>query len=125
MDSLRPLNVQARRHLLRWRTNRGRATAIRYLDLLAVTVAAKGFRCVKLYQADELPTRPPLLWVFAFGPEHHVRIAVSVRATSGATWAYHEAGRGRRGYLAPCGDTKYAAEQVDAILKHHMFPDTW
>ncbi|MFG2085204.1 MULTISPECIES: hypothetical protein [unclassified Spirillospora] len=125
MGSLRPLNVQAQRHLLRWRTQRGRTTAIRYLDLLAVAIASRGYRCVKLYQADEFPTRPPLLWVFAFGPDHHVRVAVSVRAVAGGTWAYHEAGRGGHGYLCPCGDTKYAADQIDAVLKHRMFPTTW
>ena len=35
------------------------------------------------------------------------------------------AGRGRHGYLCPCGDTQRAAEQVDAVLKHRMFPSTW
>ncbi|WP_165959101.1 hypothetical protein [Actinomadura sp. KC345] len=40
-------------------------------------------------------------------------------------WGYYEAGRGRHGYLSPCGDTKYATDQVDAVLKQRMFPGTW
>ncbi|XRQ10068.1 hypothetical protein ACN3XK_03940 [Actinomadura welshii] len=120
MGSLRPLNVR----LLRWRTRLGRTTAIRNLDLLAVAVQARSYRYVKLYQADELPARPPLLWVFAFSPDDHVRVAVSVHATADG-WAYYEAGRGRHGYLSPCGDTKQAADQVDTLLKHRMFPSTW
>jgi hypothetical protein len=125
MGDARPLNVQAGRHLLRWRTRLGRTTAIRNLDLLAVAVQVKGYRFVKLYQAAEFPTRPPVLWVFAFGPDHHVRVAVTVHATPGRDWGYYEAGRERHGYLSPCGDTKHAAEQVDAPLKHRMFPATW
>lgn len=125
MGSMHPVSVQVRRGILRWRTRRGRPTAIRYLDLLAVAIESKGYRCIKLYRATEFPTRPPLLWVFAFGPEHHVRVAVNVRATPGGTWGYYEAGRGRRGYLSPCGDTKHAADQVDALLKHRMYPSTW
>ncbi|TDC60816.1 hypothetical protein E1200_29870 [Actinomadura sp. GC306] len=121
MGSLRPLSAR----LLRWRTRLGRATAIRNLDLLAVAVQARSYRCIKLYQADELPARPPLLWVFAFSPDDHVRIAVSVRAIPGGGWAYYDAGRGRHGYLSPCGDTELAADQVDALLKHRMFPATW
>lgn len=43
----------------------------------------------------------------------------------GGAWGYHDAERGRRGYLAPCGDAKAAAEQVEDLLKHRMFPGTW
>ncbi|TDC84779.1 hypothetical protein [Actinomadura sp. 7K507] len=76
MSSLRPLTVQAEHHLLRWRTRRGRPDVIRYLDLLTVAVQARGYRCVKLYEADDLPTqRPPVLWVFTFGPADHVCVA--------------------------------------------------
>ncbi|MFG2085002.1 MULTISPECIES: hypothetical protein [unclassified Spirillospora] len=125
MGSLRPLTAWTRRCLLRGRTRHGRATAIRYLDLLAVAVQAKGYKCVKLYQADDLPTRSPVLWVFAFSPADHVRVAVTARAVIGGAWAYHRAGRGRHGYLAPCGDTKYAADQIDGLLKHRMYPATW
>ncbi|GAA1791273.1 hypothetical protein [Actinomadura chokoriensis] len=101
MGSLRPLNVQAGRHLLRWRTRLGRSTGIRNLDLLAVAVQARSYRFVKLYQADEFPTRPPVLWVFAFSPDDHVRIAITVHAMPGGGWAYYEAGSGRHGYLWP------------------------
>ncbi|TMQ97831.1 hypothetical protein ETD83_19770 [Actinomadura soli] len=125
MGSLRPLNVRAQRYALRWRTRLGRATAVRHLDLLAAAVVSKGYRCVKLYQEDEFPTWQPLLWVFAFSPDNHVKVAVVVRATPGGTWGYYEAARGRHGYLSPCGDTKHATEQVDALLRHRMFPATW
>ena len=125
MGTLRPLNVQAERQLLRWRTRFRRATAIRHLDLLAVAIAPKGYRHIKLYQAAELPARPPVLWVFAFSPDDHVRLAVTVHATPGRGWAYYEAGLGRGACLCPCGDSKHAAEQVDAVLKHRMFPSTW
>ncbi|MFI0480344.1 hypothetical protein [Actinomadura sp. 9N215] len=125
MGTLRPLNVRAERWVLRWRTWSGRGTAILYLDLLAEAVVSKGYRCIKVYQADEFPTRPPLLWVFAFSPDKHVKIAVSARATSGGAWGYFEAGRGRRGYLSLCGDVEHATEQVDALLRHRMFPATW
>lgn len=70
-------------------------------------------------------TRSPMLWVFAFSPADHVRVAVTARTVTGGDWAYHQAGRGRHGYLAPCGDTKYAADQVDGLLKHRMYPATW
>ncbi|MFC4052514.1 hypothetical protein ACFOY4_22745 [Actinomadura syzygii] len=125
MGSLRPMKDRAQRRLLRWRTRWGRATAVRHLDLLATAAQAKGYRCVKLYRTEEYPHWLPMLWVFAFGPEHHVRVAVRVRAVPGGTWAYYDAARGRFGYLAPCGDVKHAIGQVDALLKHRMFPSTW
>jgi hypothetical protein len=125
MGALHPLNVQAARHLLRWRTRLSRTTTIRHLDLLAVAIQAKSYRHIKLYQANEFPTRPSVLWVFAFSTDDHVRLAVTVHATPGRGWAYYEAGRGRHGYLCSCGDTKNAADQVDALLKHRMFPSTW
>ncbi|MFI0410576.1 hypothetical protein [Actinomadura sp. 3N508] len=125
MGSLRPLNVRAERYVLRWRTRLGRRTAVRYLDLLDGAVTSKGYRCVKLYQVEEVPTWPPLLWVFAFSPSDHVKVVVRVRATPGGAWGYYEAGRGRCGYLSGCGDLEHAAGQVDAILRHRMFPATW
>lgn len=120
----RPVSVRAERHLLRWRTWRGRPVAIRCLDLLAVAVRAKGYRCVKLYEAADLPTRPTVLWVFAFGLDDHVCVAITVCA-AGRGWGYHQAGRGRHGYFAPCGDAKCAADQIDGLLKHRMYPATW
>ncbi|MEV4003410.1 hypothetical protein [Actinomadura sp. NPDC049753] len=125
MGALRSLIVQAGRRLLWWRTLRGRATAILYLELLAAAIEAKGYRCIKHYQSDDFPTWVPLLLVLAFSPDDHVRLTVGVRATSGGSWAYYDAGRGRRGYLSPCADIEHAAVQVDALLKHRMFPSTW
>ncbi|MDL4820871.1 hypothetical protein [Actinomadura opuntiae] len=110
---------------LEWRTGR-RATATHHLDLLAVAVLAKGYRFVKLYRAEELPARPLLLWVFAFGRGHrHVRVAVGVRVTTGDAWGYYVAGLGGHRFLSPCGDVDVAAARVDAVLKHRMFPSTW
>ncbi|WP_149259308.1 hypothetical protein [Actinomadura sp. K4S16] len=122
MGSLRPLIVQAGGRLLWWQT---RATAILHLELLAAAIEAKGYRCIKHYQADDFPTRSPLLWILAFSPDDHVRLAVRVRATPSRNWAYFEVGRGKHGYLSPCGDTERAAGEVDALLKHRMFPSTW
>lgn len=85
----------------------------------------RGWRVVRLYHPEEFAIPVPLLWVYAGGASDHVGVAVSVLATSGGTWAYHEAQRGRRGYLFPCGDAKAAADQVDNLLKHRMFPGTW
>ncbi|GAA2288433.1 hypothetical protein GCM10010402_53030 [Actinomadura luteofluorescens] len=125
MGTMRPLSVRAAGRLLRWRTWSGRAVVIRHLDLLAAAVAARGYRHIKLYQAEEFPRRPLVLWIFALGPDAHVRVAVTVRTMPGRGRAYYEAGRGRHGYLSRCGDTWGAAGQVDAMLKHRMFSATW
>ncbi|MFV2172765.1 hypothetical protein ACFHW2_19950 [Actinomadura sp. LOL_016] len=104
-----------------WRTWRGRSTAIGHLDVLARALRPMGYRCVALYRADDLPVRPPLLWVFALGPRDHVRVAIGAHAVPGG-WTYHESGRG---LLWTCDDAEGAAEQVDRLLKHRMFPATW
>ncbi|MBB4778381.1 hypothetical protein [Actinomadura livida] len=84
-------------------------------------------------QVSDLPIKPrlppprptlPLLWVHAQATKG-VGIVVSVLATPGRTWAYHEAQWGRRGYLCLCGDPEAAAAQVDRLLKHRLFPSTW
>ncbi|TDD79644.1 hypothetical protein E1293_22805 [Actinomadura darangshiensis] len=106
-------------YLLRWRSRR---IAVRYLEVLSLAVRARGWRCVKLY-GREFPT--PLLWVYASGVAEDVGVVVSARAVPNGLWAYHDAKRGRAGYLAPCGDAKAAAEQVDLLLKRRMFPSTW
>lgn len=106
-------------------THRNRAVVVRYLDLLAITLKPRGYRCIKLYRADEFPVSLPLLWVFAGGPDDHVGVAVGVQPVPGGTWGYYEAARGRYGYLSPCGDPKAAAERVDSLLKHRMFPGSW
>lgn len=122
MGQVRPLTVRAERHVLRLRTHFGRSTAVRYLDLLAVALKPKGYRFVRLYRPEEFPISLPLLWVYASGPEDHVGVLVSVRAVRGGMWAYHEARRGRFGYLSPCGDVLVAADQTDRLLKHKMYP---
>lgn len=114
------LSRRMERSMLVWRTRMGRKTAVRYLDTLAVALQPRGWRFVKLYR----PAPLPLLRVYANGAED-VGIVVSVLATPGGTWGYHDAPRGRRGYLFPCGDAKSAAEVVDDLLKHRMYPSTW
>ncbi len=123
MGQVRPLSVQVEQRVLRWRTYRGRATAERFLSLLAVALEPRGWRLVRLYRAQGFPV--PLLWVYASGPDDHVGLGVVVLAVPGGAWGYHVAEPGRRSYLAPCGDTKAAAEQVEDLLKHRMFPDSW
>ncbi|MBE1533373.1 hypothetical protein [Actinomadura algeriensis] len=112
---MRALTVRAESIVLGWRTWRGRSTAVRYLDLLAAALRPKGYGCIPR-------TRPPLLWVVAGGPRGHARAAIGVHAIPGGAWGYHEAGRR---HLCPCGDAEGAAELVDRILKHRMFPATW
>lgn len=122
MGQVRPLTARAERHVLRLRTHFGRSTAVRYLDLLAVALKPKGYRFVRLYRPDEFPISLPLLWVYAVGPDDHVGVVVSARAVAGGMWAYHEAHRGRFGYLYPCGDVKAAAGEIDRLLKYKMYP---
>ncbi|WP_344894339.1 hypothetical protein [Actinomadura meridiana] len=102
---------------------------MRYLDLLAVALQPKGYRSIRLYRPEEFPAPvalpalwEPLLWVYVPGPDEHVWTVVSARAISGGMWAYHEAARGRYGYLSPCGDVKAAADRTDRLLKHKMYP---
>ncbi|MEV5824943.1 hypothetical protein AB0L25_05145 [Spirillospora sp. NPDC052242] len=109
---MRALTVRAHALVLGWRTWRGRATAVRYLDALAAVLRTKGYACI-------LRARPPLLWVLAGG---RVLAAIGVHATPGGRWTYREAGRR---HLCPCGDAEAAADLVDRILKHRMFPATW
>ncbi|MFV2172098.1 hypothetical protein ACFHW2_06750 [Actinomadura sp. LOL_016] len=115
---MRTLSVRAESLVLGARTWRGRSTAVRHLDTLATALHPKGYRSLALYPR----LRPPLLWVLALGPRDHVRVAVGVHAVPGGAWGYHEAGHR---YLCPCGDAEGAAELVDGLLKHRMFPATW
>lgn len=123
MGQVRPVSVGVRHGLLRWRTRRGYVTAERHLSVLAVALRPLGWRLVRLYRSQGFPV--PVLWVYASGPRDHVGVGVFALAVPGGAWAYHVADRGRRGYLAPCGDANAAADQVDALLKHRMFPGTW
>ncbi|WP_067459485.1 hypothetical protein [Actinomadura macra] len=114
-----------RRFVSWWRARWGRAAAIRHLDLLAGALTAKGYRCVKLYRAEEFPARPLLLWVFAVSRADGVRVAVIVHAARRGTWAYYQAGHHpyeHHGYLASCDDPETAADKVDAIFRYQMFP---
>ncbi|MFI0369364.1 hypothetical protein ACH35V_15890 [Actinomadura sp. 1N219] len=114
--------------VLRWRTLLGDEAAVRNLELLVVALKPKGWRCVELYEKEENGFPVPLLWVYASGSAEDVGAVVTVRATPGGTWAYFEAGKGRGGFLSPCGDAKQAAERVDRLLKYRMFPNaewTW
>ena len=124
MGEVRALIVRAERRLLRWRTRRGHRTAARYLDDLATALAPQGWRFKKFYRREEFAVPVPLLWVHAQATKD-VGIVVSVLATPGRTWAYHEAQWGRRGYLCLCGDPEAAAVQIDRLLKHRLFPSTW
>jgi hypothetical protein len=124
VGEVRDLTVRAERYLLRWRTRLGHQTATRHLDDLAVALAPQGWRFVKFYRREEFPVPAPLLWIHASGTKD-VGIVVSVLAVSGGAWAYHDAQRGRRGYLCPCGDSETAAAQIDRLLKHRLFPATW
>ncbi|QXJ23980.1 hypothetical protein AGRA3207_005221 [Actinomadura graeca] len=103
----------------------GRAAAIGHLDLLASALTAKGYRCVKLYRAEEFAGRPLLLWVFGVSRADGVRVAVIVHAARRGIWAYYQAGHHsyeQHGYLASCDDPRAAAEKVDAIFRYRMLP---
>ncbi|GAA4236611.1 hypothetical protein GCM10022254_46690 [Actinomadura meridiana] len=127
MGETRPLTVRAQRRMLRLRTHLGRSTAVRYLDTLSAALKPLGYRAVRLYRPDEFPVAlpafwEPFLWVYVPGPRSHVGTVVNARAVPNQMWAYHEARRGRHGYLSPCGDVKAAAEEVDKLLKDRMYP---
>ena len=67
MDRVRPLSAQVEQHVLRWRTYRGRATAERFLSLLAVALQPRGWRLIRLYRPQDFPV--PLLWIYTGGPD--------------------------------------------------------
>ncbi len=101
------------------RRSRRRRKAVRYLDLLALAVGVRGWRCVKLY-GREFPA--PLLWVYASGVAEDVGVVVRARAVGGE-WVYQDVQRGW--VLFPCGDAQAAGERVDAVLKGRLFPAPW
>lgn len=125
MNSLGSIGARTERYVLRWRTWCGREVAVRHLDLLAVALKPRGWRYARLYGVPEYTIPLPLLWVYASGVTDDAGVLVSVMATPGGTWGYHDARWGRYGFLAPCGDAKAAAERVDRFLKHRLFPGTW
>ncbi|MFA1548585.1 hypothetical protein [Actinomadura chokoriensis] len=111
------------RFVLDLRTRMGHRTAMRRLELLRVALGPKGWRCVGLYDRPEFRWFPvPLLWVYASGPVRDVGAVVRARALPGGTWGYFEAGDERGGFVWPCEDTKAAADALDLLLKHRLFP---
>ncbi|MBT2206883.1 hypothetical protein [Actinomadura sp. NEAU-AAG7] len=115
--SLTVYEIRRRLHVryLKWRTELQRETAIEYLDALAPELEAYGWRCVRTYYPEVIPVRPPLLRVYGeLGPV----TTLNVMAVPGGRWGFHEAARGRRGFLSPCeGDIKGAAEGIDHFLR--------
>ncbi|TMQ96188.1 hypothetical protein ETD83_21715 [Actinomadura soli] len=108
--------------VLEWRTFAGHEAAVRKLELLRVAMLPMGWRCVGLYDRQELRFPVPLLWVYARGTADDIGVAVTVRALPGQAWGYFEAGDGRGGFVSPCADVNAAAEALDLLLKHRMFP---
>ncbi|TDB76910.1 hypothetical protein E1264_37920 [Actinomadura sp. KC216] len=101
--------------LLQWRTERNRDTAVRYLDLLAVALEGRGWRCVKTYRPEVVPVRTPLLRVYG---ADRAATTFTVVAVPGGGWAFHEAPRGRGGFLCQCGgDIEFAAQVIDRFLR--------
>ena len=110
---------EVHRSVLWWRTRRRPEVAVRYLEALAAELQVDGWRFVRLYRPEESPI--PVLWAYV----RDVGIAVSVLAVPGGAWSYHEAQRGRAGFLADCGNAGAAAEVIANLLKRRMFPGTW
>ncbi|WUH99446.1 hypothetical protein OHR68_39145 [Spirillospora sp. NBC_00431] len=110
------------RVVLEWRTFAGHEVAVRKLELLRVALLPMDWRCVGLYDKQEFRFPVPLLWVYASGAADDVGAVVTVQALPGQAWGYFEAGDGRGGFVATCGDVKAAAEALDLLLKHRMFP---
>ncbi|GAA4229415.1 hypothetical protein GCM10022254_21780 [Actinomadura meridiana] len=129
MGKTRPLTVRTERRILQLRTHLGRSTAVRYLDTLSAALKPLGYRPIRLYRPEEFPMPvilpalwEPSLWVYVSGPHSHVGAVLNARVVQHHMWAYHEAQRGRFGYLSPCGDVKAAAERIDSVLKRRMYP---
>ncbi len=111
---------QVGRAALRWRTLRGVRARVLWLELLAVTLEAQGWRCVRLYRLEVLPVA--LLWVHD-GNDADAGLAVTVLATGGG-WYYADAGNLRERYLGPCTDRAGAAAVVGERLKWQVTTDT-
>lgn len=98
---------------LKWRTDRKRDMATHHLDALALTLEQNGWRCVKTYAPDVVPVRTPLLRIYGTGT---AVTTINVMAVAGGRWAFHEASRGRAGYLCDCdADTK----PIEQFLRNH------
>lgn len=115
--SLTGYNVRRslRFRFLKWRTVRNSDTAMRHLDTLAAELQRRGWRCVKTYSPEVVPVHIPLLRVYGAD----VAVTLCVLAVPGGRWAFHEAPRGRGGFLCLCGDGEHAraGQIVDGFLR--------
>ncbi|MBT2211339.1 MULTISPECIES: hypothetical protein [Actinomadura] len=109
---------RVRRAWLRWRTDGQRETAIRYLDMLADALEARGWRCARTYRPVVIVVRTPLLRVY---DDDGVPTMLSVLAVPGGRWGVCEAPRGRGGFLCHCGgDGGEMARMVEWFLRERM-----
>ncbi|TDD94353.1 hypothetical protein [Actinomadura rubrisoli] len=103
---------------LQWRTERNRDIAVRHLDVIALALEGRGWRCVKTYRPEVVPVRFPLLRVYGKGS---VVTTLSVLAVPGGRWGFHEAPRGRGGFLCHCGgDVAQEAKVIDGFLRNRL-----
>ncbi|WP_242886272.1 hypothetical protein [Actinomadura litoris] len=108
---------RVRRAWLTWRTDGQRETTIRYLDMLADALEARGWRCARTYRPEVIVVRTPLLRVYDDG----VPTMLSVLAVPGGRWGVCEAPRGRGGFLCHCGgDGGEMARMVEWFLRERM-----
>ncbi|MFI0412241.1 hypothetical protein [Actinomadura sp. 3N508] len=70
---------------------------------------------MKMYRPEVVPVRTPLLRVYGAG---RAAATFTVVAVPGGGWAFHEAHRGRGGFLCQCGgDIEVAARVIDRFLR--------
>ncbi|MGP4022400.1 hypothetical protein [Actinomadura sp. 3N407] len=103
----------------------GRRRMVRDLESLAVALEPRGWRLLRYYRRKEFPVSLPLLRVYASGIERDVGLVIAVRAAPGGTWGYFAVETGRSEFLIGCGDADAAAERIDGLLKHQMYPRTF
>ncbi|MEU8799374.1 hypothetical protein [Spirillospora sp. NPDC048819] len=111
--------------MLRWRTWVGRRRTVRDLESLAAALEPCGWRLLRYYRRKDFPVSLPLLRVYASGIERDVGLVIAVRATPRGTWGYFAVKTGRSEFLFACGDAQAAAERIDGLLKHQMYPRTF
>ncbi|WP_242892270.1 hypothetical protein [Actinomadura litoris] len=103
-----------RSRYLRWRTEQHRETVIQYLEELAPVLEELGWRCVRTYRPEIARVGQPLLRIHGEG----VVTTLNVLAVPKGGWGFHEAAKGRGGFLFPCGgDIAHAAQVVDRFLR--------
>lgn len=110
------------RGVLGWREVRGVGVRVRYLDLLAVSLARAGWGCVALHRLPvrPLPVRSPLLWVHSRNGD--AGLPVTVKATT-LGWSYVDASALRTRWLGWCSDRPGAVAEVDARLTAQLSQD--